>query len=67
MLLSIHNHDTIFFEAVDQPLALYWRVVKWCGFVEFQHELRKKMQKSGNLQKIKYRMWSFYHLEISLP
>jgi hypothetical protein len=41
-----------FFEAVDQPLALYWRVVKWCGFVEFQRELRKKMQKSGNLQKI---------------
>jgi hypothetical protein len=26
-------------------------MVKCCGFVEFRHELGKKMQKSGNLQK----------------
>jgi hypothetical protein len=38
-------------------------MVKCCGFVEFRHELGKKTQKSGNLQKsTKYRVfiiWRF--------
>jgi hypothetical protein len=49
-------------------LALYWLMVKCCGFVEFWRELGKKMQKSGNLQKkISTKCRVFYHLEISLP
>jgi hypothetical protein len=48
-------------------LALYWHVVKCCGFVEFRHELEKKMQKIGNLKKIVQNAEFFNHLEISLP
>jgi hypothetical protein len=32
-------------------LALYWHRVKCCGFVEFRHELRKKMPKKMEIWK----------------
>jgi hypothetical protein len=48
-------------------LALYWHMVKCCGFVEFWHELRKKTKKWKFAESLVQNAEFFYHLEISLP